>query len=1117
MTQGKSGAQGRAQNPDVLGENPSFEEEDLDALRHDIAAEGLKPKERDPKKSEAEVGIKKGSTLDASRLAREVERSDLDQAHDLSKIDIGKLPETKEEKEAFELFKNVLPVVLSVALAKGLSVDKIRNFPDVQALDFSKIDLKSTEKAELAKLVEIAKNPNSPLYDDIAVNWNKTVEKAYADSRAAQQLAHAIKADVKGGKPDEKGFVGKTYEAVKNAVKEHPVLTAAVVAAGVFGIYKLFSSDKSSEAAKGAAGSSESTLDSVWKWGKRLAIGAGVVFAAGRLMEWQTFQEWIQKSTGADLSNQDWSKAIMLLSHGKFKEAFEVMFKGQENEKMFDDLVDMIEKEKKVKISRRTLEKISIIKYGDFMQVGVEGYLNKAKDFGVEIASKIPGIGLSETEIKETKVIREYFKDHDKEMRKAGVIDSMLMVQVYSKLTGVKWEAPRALEGNGEYEGVKKSTESIKDPAKRENVEQMLALAFSGTADYPAIIGVETVRKYIEGLDARKIDTNPLKEKLTAREKASDELNKLIAADAAQEEIQDKIEEIVDLNDDIVDLIEMRYGWDEFVILLPQGLRNANRWRKMPKAQREAGKWASKKLLLDAPRRALKAASRVAGRGGLKTADDFRKAADDIDVKISGHISPTKAEMAEWEKKASSTSNPTDQLNAKRDLHGAQSEIAEKNLLKKQAAVYREKALLVEAEHELTAARSAKKGASEIATLEKRVKSLASKVQRGESSLISLRGKLLKAESTYMSEWVFNPKRIEHGERSIDKVLRGSELERFGKFEKGAVEYVKSISDQIVAKNHLVEKLLKEGKKVEAEKVVKEINALSKKLTDADKMFFEAVNRDAKFLRSVEGVLRKHLAGAKGEKAAAILRRLEQVVTGKSLLRNKFTSFLSKTKERALGGRNILPVKLTKGKLAFVSLVIAGGALGADEQTGIGSSMAQAAVDVAPVSGTLSDFYSVFSGKEVVTGRKLDWSDRGIRAAFGVAGAVCDISILLAGLGLGLRAGLSAVRGGLVAAKVAKAVKAVDSARDAVKTVSTGVRVADGAADVSKAGKAVRTLRKVAIAGALGTMGYSLLVQDAGEMDVAPETQEILGDDLMKEANQGDVVEAPDAEPVIKE
>lgn len=147
-------------------------------------------------------------------------------------------------------------------------------------------------------------------------------------------------------------------------------------------------------------------------------------------------------------------------------------------------------------------------------------------------------------------------------------------------------------------------------------------------------------------------------------------------------------------------------------------------------------------------------------------------------------------------------------------------------------------------------------------------------------------------------------------------------------------------------------------------------------------------------------------------------------------------------------------LRVVKGKLLFFGLKL--GAFGAvagglglatmDKKTGFARTAGQVAFDMAPVTGTISDILAAVQGREVISGRKVTGFERfALRPAFALVGAASDI-LLIAGVGVGVRAGLGALRGGLEAARLVRLRTAIKVAGDAAAQYAGKAAAKEGAA-----------------------------------------------------------------------
>lgn len=183
-------------------------------------------------------------------------------------------------------------------------------------------------------------------------------------------------------------------------------------------------------------------------------------------------------------------------------------------------------------------------------------------------------------------------------------------------------------------------------------------------------------------------------------------------------------------------------------------------------------------------------------------------------------------------------------------------------------------------------------------------------------------------------------------------------------------------------------------------------------------------------------------------------------------------------------------VLLRKGRLVFLAGgLILGGETLADEKTGRTKAYAQAGLTMLPVTGTYLDFYSAIAGKEQITGRKLDVTDRAIAGLFGAVGLACD-ALSVFGIGLAGRAALTAVKAGRgmsAAVRAARVASKLGKAKDAAEAGKT-----------LKTIEALQTARKwgfrVSLGTALGIPAYMAFTESA-ELPVSEDFQKkIIGD-----------------------
>ena len=127
-------------------------------------------------------------------------------------------------------------------------------------------------------------------------------------------------------------------------------------------------------------------------------------------------------------------------------------------------------------------------------------------------------------------------------------------------------------------------------------------------------------------------------------------------------------------------------------------------------------------------------------------------------------------------------------------------------------------------------------------------------------------------------------------------------------------------------------------------------------------------------------------------------------------------------------------------------------------QEGLKDELISGGVALAPVAGTIADFYSAVTGKDYFTNKEVD---RLTSFGWGIVGIGCDIGMLFGGAGAGARIILKSARAGGKYAKVsAKIAKSAEKTSEAIEVI--------------KAGKNVQRATKLGYAGALGMTAFTV-------------------------------------------
>jgi hypothetical protein len=269
-----------------------------------------------------------------------------------------------------------------------------------------------------------------------------------------------------------------------------------------------------------------------------------------------------------------------------------------------------------------------------------------------------------------------------------------------------------------------------------------------------------------------------------------------------------------------------------------------------------------------------------------------------------------------------------------------------------------------------------------------------------------------------------------------------------------------------------------------AEKAVEsEMNQLLMDFKFSQKTVAVGIVQQAGLIQKVKSAITSRL----GVKAAENACYADIQDLAKSIRRAKSGQFRD---AKRFGGITQAIAKHHYGKFAFYGLALtAGTALQHDEENGVdwGTAAKQTAFDVAPITGEFSDFYAAITGKEYFTNRKLDMSDRTLRAVFGIGGTLVTAAQAAE---LFFTAGAAAPVVGLEAGAWAtfKASKLGLKTAKALGKVKNAEQIANSAKGIGKVGS---RLRLAGMGGALGMLGYNLIATPE-EIDIPHESQAII-------------------------
>lgn len=886
------------------------------------------------------------------------------------------------------------------------------------------------DMAAYAKLKQMVFHLDAPVTTYFKENWSNLVIKArergkLVNGLAAQSFlptAAPVIGPAQGPKQPQKP---KTPEsgALATAVefgKNHPIAAIAVVAAGAFGAYKLFSwiKEKLSPTTSIMSGGTEKPAEQksgILKW--ILGIGATIAafFGLGKLLGTDGFQTFIKAKFGVDLDKNRAAKSLMLLANGKPGEAAEVLWQGlDENAEFHTKMAEVISKEMGKEVSAKTLFEIRNEKFEDFI-----GKTAQIKD---EFSSTIgewsgiakPVVGLfldSEQKNKEQIAVRGFLKNHESKIRAMMAVREETTVDDVLKALTVATEKPGSTTD-----------------ASRIATGAAPALASAATVAALAKPDARTEKPFYEERDAlaKRLPEGP---KLMAVEREKVLAKKIKFSDIRQfnEEVESRDEALSRL--------------------LAKNLKPAERKKVQAKIKTLQEQQKHLDKLLTEHAKAYK--YYVEGLQRNTDEEDMKKRfADLIQTKevLEAHYDEI-FEREGWT-----------ELLALTATHG----------LKLALFTYR-KFLKTS---EMTNEHANYLFGKAVDTLRpEKIKERLAALRKPNLPIPGIDE--LKKETDGLFTGM---------QKLIDDVHAGSQGIASEGLTKEHFEQLDALEVTIRQQQRNLERLWHQ-KQVELKAAIASANPAEQ-------------SRILKEIQEIGSERARLEAGAIG-KLGSMFDRFKLIckgVGGKPDVKDKgveaFRGFFRRIfKENRKPEGGISKVLLRKGKLVVMAagLILGGEAL-TDEKTGRGPAYAQAGLSMVPLAGTYLDFYSAIAGKEQLTGRKLDVTDRAISSMFGVAGLATD-ALCVFGIGFagkGLLTGLKAARGVKAASKIAKATEAAKDAVSAAKAYK-GYRA------LEVAGK---WAFRVSLGTALGVPAYMAFTEDQ-TVDTSEEFKsEVVGDSI---------------------
>lgn len=1012
------------------------------------------------------------------------------------------LPPSPEQQKSFESFQSVLATLPQSLMRAGVKEGELL-VAGKEALDPNVISrLNAAELTALKKIDEMRKFPEHAYSKLFFQKWPEVIETAKKSTAIAQEIVQ--KGNGKGT-PEEKSMGARAVELMK----AHPYITAGLVVGGAVGAYHLinkffFKDDHEKD---------KDEDSTAWKWTKRALLMAGITVGTGSLLEIGGVKKFAKETLHIDVETNRIYKALTYLSIQNFnlKKFFETLFEGDAKSQAYKKMAEKISGEMGQNVSPELIGALSKESFEDFdSPVGkasgiAKGYLGKLKE------SAIPGFlkfFMSDGEEKfpeEEKVLRAYLDKHRDKINQMPKNKLTKVADVLAYLTGdAKTLEQAKVETNpdlkqklGNFDAV---TQTIQNPEKKQVAEAIRGSILSVNTNKAAIAVI------MERANKRGIKTEDLQKLYAQTEEQHGKVLELMAnpaidADTLANQGDEYIKAIDEFNAeqaDILDQLAYHEGWNELQYLgFVQGLNIVRGYIKLPHMARD---WVRAKGAAAAmfPLKVVKrGAETVAGkvapvamaeRGATQAAESVEEITRNMeakgikdtleieDIRKNGLTPELKTKI---EARGGIKGDELEEIAS--DLHAAQMQANVKDLGHKIAAH----------ESELKTLRATK---TPDAATAQRINQLEQEVKGFRETMEATEAKFHVAKTKSLGQRI-RSRRLEADRINVyDKENLELHWKRLGEFQDEIAESQKVFEREMAKKASRIAEIRKVAGSGSAQEL-----AVKAEMEQLMKDFGHGTKQLALETSAAAGILGKwktRLFGTLGAKAAETEYHQElksfSKILGKAMKRQGTFS-----KGNEAFGQLAAGNKWTK--IAFYTVAIgAGTALQVDEaqDVGVGKALKQTIADVAPVTGEISDFYSAITGKEYFTERKLDWTDRGIRATFGVAGTLVDVAsaagIFFSG---GLATPLAAwARGGLGTFKAAKLARGAGVAIKEAELIAQGVKVASrGERLAAGAGKLGSRMRLAATGGVLGMIGYNVIANKE-EVPVEPEGQQVLAD-----------------------
>ncbi|MBI4994031.1 hypothetical protein HZC21_00075 [Candidatus Peregrinibacteria bacterium] len=366
------------------------------------------------------------------------------------------------QKERLQALAKVTVIMLSNIIARNPNIAKKVDFTKFENIPllteyFDSIYPKAAENAAMHKLREMRDQMSANVSITMKEKWPEIADAAQKISRETKAL---LAADFKKDNPEKgkDGFISKSVNFAKN----HPVITTGIVLAGAYGLYRLWNwmfpgkgkEEKPEERKEGEEGKEGEKKEpekkgGFLKWVVGIGIAIGGIFGLGRLLGSDGVKKWIKDKLGWNISDNRVSQVLAHLSHGEFKKAWRVLWEGvDENADFHGKMAEMISKDMHKEVSGKTLFQVKDEKFKDFIQ-WYAGPLDEAILSAGEKAEEAGGVWKhaasllagSNNEIKEKIIVRGFLQKHEKRVHQIMAVNEnttveMVLKEIYTDITG---------------------------------------------------------------------------------------------------------------------------------------------------------------------------------------------------------------------------------------------------------------------------------------------------------------------------------------------------------------------------------------------------------------------------------------------------------------------------------------------------------------------------------------------------------------------------------------------------------------------------------------------------------------------------------------------------------